>query len=51
MTDHLDVEHLEAIWTGRFSHLVGRLLKLNGGSWKNRRKVTVLPSSGYDWLF
>lgn len=41
VTDHLDVEHLDAVWTGRFPHLVGRLLKLNGGSWRNRRKVSA----------
>lgn len=44
VTDHLDVEHLDAVRTGGFSHLVGRLLKLNGGSWRKRRKVTALPS-------
>ncbi len=31
-TNHLDVEHLDAIRTRRLSDLVGRLLKLNGGS-------------------
>lgn len=50
VTDHLDVEHLDSVWTGRFSHLVGRLLKFDSGSWWKRRKVTGLPSSGYTWL-
>ena len=31
--DHLDVEHLNAVRTGRLSDLIGRLLELDGGSW------------------
>lgn len=30
--DHLDVERLDAVRTGRFSDLIGRLLELDGGS-------------------